>query len=704
MAFAALHYPMDKDQTQLPHWPDNEELAVASDHFFDQFVTFDVGDAATLGGDVLEDPPSPSILLESLQNELASFATGPSDLPPDSSHTERPVTPTSQPVVIAAQTTSSIQADSNSNSNSIPALPIAPAGDPILNNGSISDSELLHLEGISLQSSPPRRNATAPSTPPLARAPLSPRKHSRFVESVYATMRRAPRRAKPAKQDQYPHIDMSDLSPFLDDPRSGLDSIFDLNYNEFADPTEIIKQEPIDCHGLPATPPMSGRIGFVSGHIDDPFCDDDVLGAPALIHQPKQPGVSTPIDTPVNNGETFFNNHVTAPVNVNMGASFRHPQKAYRSTSSAEWPLEGLLTDLKYNDDPALWSSTPSSAAYVTDNGNGTISSPGWWDAPHPSDMAHADPAHHRHHHRTTNGNAAHNMAMHNQQADLPYEYNADLSGLMIHMPQPRTPQAGVLNLNEHVLAPPTASSSSYHLQRTPSLNRAHAHHFQQAHGSSKVHGHTDRRPRPRAPSSGARHHGSQTSPRKLHHSMSMGYLREESQSPSPMARHRHEHGHGGPHHGGSGSTNHHQERRQHRSSSLTMRKQRSFTRRTGGGESRTPSGASASTAFSAGTPGRRGSSGGGGGEGGGGGGGGFGLNFVNYTPNHGDMLMTGVAPSGSSKTKARREKEALEKSRRISEMALRVAGGDMNPGVLKELEGLKELVGLKKLVGRFSP
>lgn len=41
---------------------------------------------------------------------------------------------------------------------------------------------------------------------------------------------------------------------------------------------------------------------------------------------------------------------------------------------------------------------------------------------------------------------------------------------------------------------------------------------------------------------------------------------------------------------------------------------------------------------------------------------------------------MNGVAPSGSSKTKARREKEALDKRRRLSQAAVKAvveAGGD---------------------------
>ncbi|KAH8881553.1 hypothetical protein GQ53DRAFT_754195 [Thozetella sp. PMI_491] len=64
-------------------------------------------------------------------------------------------------------------------------------------------------------------------------------------------------------------------------------------------------------------------------------------------------------------------------------------------------------------------------------------------------------------------------------------------------------------------------------------------------------------------------------------------------------------------------------------------------------------------------------------------------IGFVNFTPNDHNILMTGVAPSGSSKTKARREKEAAEKQRRLNEAvvkAVQAAGGDLQK--LKE-EGL---------------
>ncbi|KAI9055892.1 hypothetical protein LZ554_000830 [Drepanopeziza brunnea f. sp. 'monogermtubi'] len=56
-------------------------------------------------------------------------------------------------------------------------------------------------------------------------------------------------------------------------------------------------------------------------------------------------------------------------------------------------------------------------------------------------------------------------------------------------------------------------------------------------------------------------------------------------------------------------------------------------------------------------------------------------VDFVNYTPSDSRKILTGVAPSGSSKTKARREKEALDKRRKLSQAAMRAvqaAGGDV--------------------------
>ncbi|OCK79815.1 hypothetical protein K432DRAFT_382717 [Lepidopterella palustris CBS 459.81] len=56
-------------------------------------------------------------------------------------------------------------------------------------------------------------------------------------------------------------------------------------------------------------------------------------------------------------------------------------------------------------------------------------------------------------------------------------------------------------------------------------------------------------------------------------------------------------------------------------------------------------------------------------------------VDFVNFTPDDSRKILTGVAPSGSSKTKARREKEAAEKRRKLSQAVTRAimeAGGDL--------------------------
>jgi hypothetical protein len=58
-----------------------------------------------------------------------------------------------------------------------------------------------------------------------------------------------------------------------------------------------------------------------------------------------------------------------------------------------------------------------------------------------------------------------------------------------------------------------------------------------------------------------------------------------------------------------------------------------------------------------------------------------MGVGFVNLTPADSGKLLTGVAPSGSSKTKARREKEAADRRRKLSQAAMKAvieAGGDL--------------------------
>ncbi|OAL43450.1 hypothetical protein IQ07DRAFT_523934 [Pyrenochaeta sp. DS3sAY3a] len=67
-------------------------------------------------------------------------------------------------------------------------------------------------------------------------------------------------------------------------------------------------------------------------------------------------------------------------------------------------------------------------------------------------------------------------------------------------------------------------------------------------------------------------------------------------------------------------------------------------------------------------------------------------VGFVNFTPDDSRKILTGVAPSGSSKTKARREKEAADKRRKLSQAAMKAvmeAGGDVDSLRRLEREGL---------------
>ena len=69
-------------------------------------------------------------------------------------------------------------------------------------------------------------------------------------------------------------------------------------------------------------------------------------------------------------------------------------------------------------------------------------------------------------------------------------------------------------------------------------------------------------------------------------------------------------------------------------------------------------------------------------------------IDFVNFTPKDSAKLLNDVAPSGSSKTRARREQEARDKRRKLSEAAVRAvrraakaAGGDVDNGEVEALE-----------------
>ncbi|KAK2615617.1 hypothetical protein N8I77_002361 [Diaporthe amygdali] len=257
-----------------------------------------------------------------------------------------------------------------------------------------------------------------------------------------------------------------------------------------------------------------------------------------------------------------------------------------------------------------------------------------------------------------------------NRHHHAPLSDDFATSGLMIHMPLPRTPATAPLLSSSvppmHHPQPPQQQQQhmpqyAFPEQTTPQHNM---HSFRGPYTDHGHYGGTQRRSKPRAPSSGARYHQmgpagpASISPRKTRQpscsssspSPTPGGRRSRSAGRRPSLTHR-----------ASASdittTNTQTHAVRKRSSMPSSRGQKRTT----------------STSSSA-----DGSGGGGGGGVGGGGGGGF----VNYTPNDHGVLMTGVAPSGSSKTKARREKEAMERQRKLSEAMVKTmaeAGVDVD-------------------------
>ncbi|KAG6234315.1 hypothetical protein E4U26_003657 [Claviceps purpurea] len=323
------------------------------------------------------------------------------------------------------------------------------------------------------------------------------------------------------------------------------------------------------------------------------------------------------------------------PQGLNAVYNYGH---AAPSTPSVESP--GVGSDLSHGQfqiDP-VWhhhqQSQQQQQQQLHWNGSGgeyiTSSETGWWTPNMMSqgtgDYAHQHHQHHQQPQHLHQRSASVHVMGHSQTPGFPYEYDAmpDTSsgGLMIHMPQPRGSQSNValtdLTTNAQTFLPPPPPIPQTML---PASERSH-------------------RP-PRAKSSGARH-------------MSCSPVRKQrmsSASPTPgeqanVPRSRHSSG------ASISST---------RSSSgrlpgtmpgtpCSVRKRRS----------RDVSGSSAGASLGSDS----------------------GVGFVNFTPNDGGVLMTGVAPSGSSKTKARREKEAQERRRRLSEAAIKAvaaAGGDVD-------------------------
>lgn len=428
--------------------------------------------------------------------------------------------------------------------------------------GSISDSELPRLEGMTLISPTKPKHVT--SSQPSSPTPPNtmPRKTTNtFFENAKSTIKKVARRKpKKAAQTERPG------SPAGDVPA----------------PLNISRQRPRKTAGASkkasVSPPAhdAHQGNFIQGACDDPFTDVPPVPQHLRCYANAGHEVSPPMISPGVKSEPGSYHGVEYA--AHSGASWAQQANSMPQTS-------------------VQWNGMPSSV------GPGES---GVWDYNQGQfvNQKHIDV----------------NQAVYTQHGELPYEYQHHMpdtatSGLMIQMPQPRQPQPTVVNDLTH--------NAQTHLPPPPPPPQP---------VSEKPH-----RP-PRAPSSGARH---------LSHSP---VRRNRAPSASPT-----------------------------RTTPTAAQKRHS----SGGSVSSARSASGRLPASMPGTPcsvrKRKSRDPSNGGMGGGSGSGEVG--FVNFTPHDGSMLMTGVAPSGSSKTKARREKEAVDRRRKLSEAALKAvaaAGGDV--------------------------
>ncbi|KAK4457332.1 hypothetical protein QBC42DRAFT_256413 [Cladorrhinum samala] len=569
--------------------------------------------------------------------------------------------------------------------------------------GTVSDSELLKLEGLTMRSSPrieiPQQPASLPASPPSTAA--SPKKPGRF-EAFCSRFRNKtagsssksnkqqllngiqPQNAikqEPASLRHTPIMSVAQMGPSKSSssPRSKPAHLH-LSKSQLASSLSLTA-------GGPMTAPIPQSVNsasFITATTTPNFLDDPFLNDPLLLRGQFIP--STP----------HLKSSTTTTTTTNGNGLPQTPHDSW---------LSSMPSCITVPDGKPLWTSFPD---HNNNNNNHLLpiatpsssASPNWWD-----------------------GGAA----------DLQMDPDISLS-LFFH--QQATAAAAAAALYEYPPPPPTTPSCSSFIP-PDGLSAC----------QSQSQSQSSRRPKPRAPSSGARH--ATISPRKtrggnadpnspvkphhpLHHRRSSSSLRGSSDPPNVIRKrsswtttatatgggpsHHHHHQH------------HHQPSRRASSNSLYAKSKRTAScsslsglimagrvgglDNTGSGSGGAGRNGSAGKVGAGGKEGKRGKQivgcGGGnnnnnnnngdddnntgvtgGGGGGGIAGGGMQGGFVNFTPQDRKLLMTGVAPSGSSKTKARREKEAMERDREYKEKlarAVEAAGGDLRK--LEELTG----------------
>ncbi|KAK4168898.1 hypothetical protein QBC43DRAFT_296235 [Cladorrhinum sp. PSN259] len=483
--------------------------------------------------------------------------------------------------------------------------------------GTVSDSELLKLEGLTMRSprvDPPPQPASLPASPPSMTA--SPRKPGRF--EAFCSRFRNKTAGIQGKFKQQSNGQQQQLNCIKQEP--DLQQQTSIMSTAQIGPTKSSSSRPKPTHlnlpksQLPLSPPLTGGPGPMTAPLPQSINANNFITTPSFLDDP------------------FLQDQM-------LRGQFIPHTPAHLSQQHSHNPLD------------AIWSVSTTPIFSSSDLAANTS----WWDP------------------------------------DIQMDTDISLS-LAFH--QAATTQAAAqVQAQQHLFEYPPPPPSPL-----MSIQMPHPPH-QQSSSSS-----TSRRPKPRAPSSGARHHhhhSNSLSPRKTRssHNLREGGASAASSSSSSSSPTKSHHNHrrvssSSSLNGSSGGGNvirkrqswstsnarseyqnqHGAARRVSSSSSSSALQQQQQQQqhgaglyRSSGGKNRT--GSCSSLILGAGMDS------------------GDASGFVNYTPQDRTLLMTGVAPSGSSKTKARREKEAQERDREYKERlqrAVEAAGGD-----LKKLEEL---------------
>ncbi|KAJ9129582.1 hypothetical protein NKR19_g10301, partial [Coniochaeta hoffmannii] len=384
-------------------------------------------------------------------------------------------------------------------------------------NSAVSDSELQRLEDLSMQS--PRRGTAPPPSHSIPTSPRtqtagtahSPKKLGR-MEMIYASIRKATT-MRVRKMSSAP---------------IGSDRDEEVQRGRSTKPVSQMPMTPPPTgRMLPATPSQHDPLGisFVGGQYDDPF-DGPFAGQQGqVLGYPPQHGYPTGMMLPTNG---------QAPPN---------------------WPLTDDYASSGNSGDEIVWAGDTAQQQNLPQ----TPAGQGWYPATPGNPMKSVSRQPSSEFGAANAMNATLNLALHLQQGGQIYQntqqhhhygplghhHSHSESGLPIHMPQPRHPAAPILHpshpqypqsQHQHQQHPHGGHSHSLSLDAQQHSYLAPPTHPRPPRAGGGGDPSTPRRPKPRAPSSGARHTSlSLTSPRKpppLPHQHQQHHQQQQQQQP----------------------------------------------------------------------------------------------------------------------------------------------------------------------------